>query len=318
VEKEVFTLLPVEHALVGGVEDTSHSEVILTGRVKIEIAVHGTDDGPAQVGGASAGQPPPPPPTPGSQHSPELQDLLQQLQAAGLALTETQLATTHHQNDPLTGASSDVLELHTDHGTVVQTLTTHADGSQHVALDTTGLDASAKAALPAHAATAGATQLHQADAPQPHDSTPDQIDHGLDPSAFQLDHADPAALQAAVHSLSTADLPSLASPGLSDQTSHEIDSTSTASSAANGNGAIDADQLAHAAQEVAAAPLSTEASNDGSHAPGAEAIPISAPADPFNADASQLDAAPDQTPPTLPPLPDHDHDQLLDHLSSLS
>ncbi|NDC15010.1 MAG: tandem-95 repeat protein, partial [Synechococcaceae bacterium WB9_2_170] len=69
--------------------------------------------------------------------------------AAGLALTETQLATTHHQSDPLTGASSDVLELHTDHGTVVQTLTTHADGSQHVALDTTGLDASSQAALPA-------------------------------------------------------------------------------------------------------------------------------------------------------------------------
>jgi hypothetical protein len=74
--------------------------------------------------------------------------------------------------------------------------------------------------------------------------------------------------------------------------------------------------LAHAAQEVAAAPLSTEPGNDGTHAPGAEAIPISAPADPFNADASQLDAAPDQTPPTLPPIPDHD--QSLDHLSSLS
>jgi hypothetical protein len=210
------------------------------------------------------------------------------------------------------------MELHTDHGTVVQTLTTHADGSQHVALDTTGLDASAQAALPAHAATAGVTQLHQADAPQPHDSTPDQIDHGLDPSAFQLDHADPAALQAAVHSLSTADLPSLASPGLSDQTSHEIDTTSTASSAANGNGAIDADQLAHAAQEVAAAPLSTEPGTDSTHAPGAEPIPISAPADPFSSDASQLAAAPDESAVSLPPMPDQNHDQALDHLSSLS
>jgi hypothetical protein len=267
----------------------------------------------------SAQVPPLPPlsPAPGSQHSQELQDLLQQLQTAGVALTETQLATSHRHSDPLTGASSDVLELHTDHGTVVQTLTTHADGSKHVALDTTGLDASAQAALPAHVGTAGATQLHQADAPQQHDSTPDQIDHGLDPSSLQLDQGAPAALQAAVHSLSTAepaDLPSIGSAGPSDQPGQPgIDSSAT-----NGNGAIDADQLAHAAQEVAAAPLTTETDSGNSHAPGAEAIPLSTPSDPLSADLGSAGAAPDDGSLPVPPLPDQDHDQSLDHLASLS
>jgi hypothetical protein len=168
--------------------------------------------------------------------------------------------------------------------------------------------------LPAHAATAGATQLHQADAPQPHDSTPDQIDHGLDPSAFQLDHADPAALQLAVHALSTADQPSFSNAGAADQPGHDGSDSAVLTDIPD----IDVDQLAHAAHEVASAPLSAEAPTDGSHAAGSEPIPISDPSDPFTADASQPVGAPDEPAQILPPLPDHSHDQSLDHLSSLS
>jgi VCBS repeat-containing protein len=314
VEKEVFGLTPVEHRLIGGVVDNSNSFLLIQGALKVEIAVHGSDEGVNQVGGISstpAGSSPlpsPPPPAPGSQQSQELQDLLQQLQSSGLDVSETQAATTHQDHDPLTGASRDILELHTAHGIVVQTLSIHSDGSQQVDLDTTRLDGTAQAALPAHSGASSTSQPltsldQKADDPDQPASSVNVMDQSL--VAPEL-HLDPMALQDAVRSVGFDQAaPPDSSLPTTDQQSADLSP----------------DLLAHAIQELSTSPIATGTSNgDGSgngQDLGWHSVPVSTDPDPFAATTSDpVDADADNTATPLPPV-EPPQEQNLDHLATL-
>jgi len=241
---------------------------------------------------------------------------MHQLHQAGLDLIPTQPSTLHSTTDAATGAQTDVLEIHTAHGTVVQSWTTKADGSTQIDLDTSGLDQQAKAALPAQGVSADAAQQHDSLEP----ST------GLSDGADVLSASvtlDPLALQDAAHALASGASVPLDSQGDSiaaPTPPADAEAIQPPSPDPSSDAALDAAQLHEAAQQLSTSPASggsdlgvdQGSSNSNGNGNGVEAIPLSVGIDPFSTEMPA--AEPSDLPP---PPPEVQQDQNQDSLSSL-
>ncbi len=270
---------------------------------------------------APAPAPPPPPPAPGSQQSQELQDLLHQLQGAGVDVSETQAPITQYLHDPITSTPIEVLELHTAHGIVAQTLMISHDGSQQVVLDTSRLDATAQAALPAHPSASTTSQpltsLDQpADDPDQPASSVNVMDQSLVAPAL---HLDPLALQDAVRTVGVSPNAPLDSVLSGDASNSEGGNSLPTTDQQSAD--LNPDLLAHAVQELSTSPVGSSATNgDGSgngQDLGGHSVPVSTDPDPFAAATSApMDADADNTATPLSPV-EPPQDQNLDHLLTL-
>lgn len=203
-----------------------------------------------------------------------------------------------------------MLEIHTAHGTVVQSWTTEVDGSTQIHLDTSGLDQQAQAALPAQGVSADAAQQHD----------PLDPSTGLNDGADVLSASatlDPLALQEAAQALAsaaTAPLDAQGDPIAAPTPPADAETSNPPSSEPSSDVALDATQLHEAAQQLSATPASggSDPAVVQSNGNGAEPIPLSVGIDPFSS------AMPAAEPADLPPPPPEvQQDQNQDLLSSL-